>query len=205
VTVKDEKMSKSLGNFFTLKEIFEKYDPQVVRFFYLQTHYRAPIDFFDEVLVQAKNGLTRILDFYRRISKNNSIEGETISDSVKIILKDAQTDFEAAMENDFETGSAITAWFNLIKAVNKLLDENKINLAEQKAILDLLEKLNNILGVLKPNKEEVINEEVESLIKDRNQARADRNWALADQIRDKLAAMNIVLEDGAGGTTWKKN
>lgn len=193
INVDNEKMSKSLGNFFTLKEIFAKYDPQVVRFMFLQTHYRNPVNFSDKLLDQAKAGLERLHGFVRRLEGFKSTDAE-YSSFVK--------EFEEFMDNDFDTSGALGAIFDLVKEVNIGMDSGvAVNAGE---ILSELRKIDAVLGVIFPITEVSIDSEIEALIKEREEARANKDFGKSDRIRDDLLKRGIVLEDSAGGTIWKK-
>lgn len=191
IQVNNEKMSKSLGNFFTLEDIFKKYDPQVVRFMFLQTHYRNPINFSDQLLEQAKAGLTRIHGFVRTMV---SLEGgDEVIDFAKY-----QKDFDEFMDNDFDTSGALSVVFDLIKDVNTLR-----NNADSEKVLEFLKKIDSILGVIF-GKGLVVDNEVDLLIKQREEARKNKDFKKSDDIRDDLLKKGIVLEDTPNGTIWKK-
>jgi len=203
LNINNEKMSKSLGNFFTMKDIFEKFDPQVIRFLFLQSHYRAPIEFSEDALIQAKNGLQRLHDFYRRFVDFETVEGD-VSEVMRDLAETTKKDFEVAMENDFETNNALTAWFNCLKELNRHIDLKLFTSAEKKLFVDLIERLDSVFGVLKPRIEAETDLRVDGLIIERNQARTDKNWTRADEIRQQLKAEGIELEDSLKGTIWKK-
>jgi cysteinyl-tRNA synthetase len=190
ITINKEKMSKSLGNFFTLKDIFKKYKPQAVRYLFLTAHYRSPIEFSDDQLTQAENSLKRIHDFVRNLKNSNG------SDSVDPTA--FLSEFETAISNDFDTVKAIAALFSFIKEVNKL----NVSTETAAEIMKTLEKADTVLGIMP--QEQSIDSNVETLIKEREQARADKNWARSDKIRDELLKQGIELEDTSQGTIWKK-
>ncbi len=193
ITINKEKMSKSLGNFFTLQEIFSKYKPQAVRYLFLTAHYRSPIEFSDDQLTQAENSLKRIHDFIR------SLKNAKGNDSAEQLTQNFLAEFENALLNDFDTVKALASLFTFIKEINKL----NISAEEANKILKTLEKANAILGIL-PQTEEAIDSNIEKLIQEREQARAAKNWAKSDELRDKLLKQGIELEDTAAGTVWKK-
>lgn len=201
INVDDEKMSKSLGNFFTLKDIFKKYDPQVVRFMFLQTHYRNPINFSDKLLDQAKAALGRLHDFVRNLS--HVIVGD-VSDEVRGLVKVAKDTFEKTMDDDFDTAGALGAIFELVKSVNILAKKNDFTDLDVEEILGFLKKVDEVLGVIFFEEEE-LGSDVEALIKEREDARASKDFARADEIRDELLEMGIVLEDKPEGTLWKRS
>ena len=207
LNIDNRKMSKSLGNFFTVREISEKYDLQVLRFFMLSAHYRSPLNFSAELMEAAKNGLERILtaaDNLKFLAGNAS--GEVMTDEEKELFLKTQeyTDsFERAMDDDFNTADAIAAVFELVKYINTTADGTR-----SKEYLDSLykrlESLTDVLGIIIEKKEEMLDEEIEAMIEKRQAARKERNFALADQIRDELLARGIILEDTREGVKWKK-
>ena len=191
INVDNEKMSKSLGNFFTLKDIFKKYDPKVVRFMFLKTSYRNPIDFSDKLLDEAKSALERIHAFVRRIENGESGEKKY----------EFKARFEEAMDNDFDTAGALGVIYDLVKNVNTDLDKGEEIDAE--SILKELKEVDAVLGVVIPEAAE-IDDNIEKLIQEREEARKNKNFDRADEIRDKLLKKGIELEDSADGTIWKK-
>lgn len=231
IQVNDEKMSKSLGNFFTLQDIFKKYDPQVVRFMFLQTHYRNPINFSDALLEQAKSGLERIHDFVRMLgsvsvsecgsgmAKSGESSGGKLSGK-KLKCKgnadadaDADADidvgkymegFESAMDNDFDTSGAFGVVFELVKDVNTLKNNGKFVGADAVKVLKFLKKADSVLGVISPRGEEIIDSHIQSMIDQREEARKSKDFKKSDEIRAELLKKGIVLEDTPHGTVWKK-
>lgn len=207
IMVDNEKMSKSKGNFFTVREIAKEYDLEIIRFFLLTGHYRSPINFSREVIEQAKKSLERIYNGKIKLEELLDLtEEREISDEDQKILnmlqKDAVEKFEYAMDDDLNTADAITAIFNLVKIVNTNLNEKSNKKVVQNAY-DTLMKLSDVLGILK-RKEEGIDEEIEALIDERNQARKNKDFARADEIRDILLSKNIEIKDTRTGTQWKR-
>jgi cysteinyl-tRNA synthetase len=202
IQINNEKMSKSLGNFFTLRDIFKKFDPQVVRFMYLQTHYRSPIDFSDEILTQSKNGLMRLHDFMQRL-QNYEPKDEN-SNSIGGFLEKNKGQFETAMEDDFETPKALSAIFDLVKEINRCMDSKSLSENDKEILLKYLLKIDGVLGILMPTASNIVDQDVENLINERNSARSKKDFRLADKIRDELLEKGIQLEDFAEGTKWKK-
>ena len=207
LNIDNRKMSKSLGNFFTVREISEKYDLQVLRFFVLSAHYRSPLNFSAELMEAAKNGLERILtaaDNLKFLAGNASAERMT-DEEKELFLKTQEyaNSFERAMDDDFNTADAIAAVFELVKYINTTADGTR-----SKEYLDSLykrlESLTDVLGIIIEKKEEMLDEEIEAMIEKRQAARKERNFALADQIRDELLARGIILEDTREGVKWKK-
>ena len=207
LNIDNRKMSKSLGNFFTVREISEKYDLQVLRFFMLSAHYRSPLNFSAELMEAAKNGLERILtaaDNLKFLAGNASAEVMTDEEKELFLKTQEYTDsFERAMDDDFNTADAIAAVFEFVKYINTTADGTR-----SKEYLDSLykrlESLTDVLGIIIEKKEEMLDEEIEAMIEKRQAARKERNFALADQIRDELLARGIILEDTREGVKWKK-
>lgn len=204
INIDNEKMSKSLGNFFTLKEIFKKYDPQVVRFMFLQTHYRNPINFSDVLLNQARAALMRLYDFVRKVKGVVGSGPDGKSDNVTSLISDAKKSFESAMDDDFDTSGALGTLFELVKAVNILLDKGTVTQSGAKEILSFLESIDQVLGIIFPQKEQTIDSDIEALIAKREEAREAKDFDAADKIRDQLSKKGIELEDTSDGTIWKK-
>lgn len=207
LNIDNRKMSKSLGNFFTVREISEKYDLQVLRFFMLSAHYRSPLNFSAELMEASKNGLERILnaveklgDLEARVAEAAMTEKEhaSVAEANALVQK-----YEAAMEDDFNTADAISAVFELVKLSNSTAGEDSTK-AYVSYLKETIEKLCDVLGIITEKKEEVLDSEIEELIAARQQARKDKNFALADEIRGKLLDMGIVLEDTREGVKWKR-
>ena len=205
LNVDNRKMSKSLGNFFTVREIGEKYDLRILRFFMLSAHYRSPLNFSADLMESSKNGLDRILtavdklnDLQAGAKAQNLLEGEEKKPVEELVVK-----FETAMEDDFNTADAISAIFELVKLSNSTTDENSS--AEYVVYLkETIEKLCGVLGIITEKKEEILDDEIEAMIEARQQARKDKNFGLADEIRGKLLDQGIVLEDTREGVKWKR-
>lgn len=200
VQVNNEKMSKSLDNFFTVREVLKQYDAESVRYFLLNGHYRSQLNYSDDNLKQAKASLERLYTAIRDVTPNLEVD----------LTKFAQVEkFNTAMDDDFNTPEALSVMFELAKELNKEKSEGG---AEVENLAGVMIKLGEVLGVLQTPVEQFFQsgedsdvEVIEGLIAKRNQARADKNWAAADEARDALTAMGIVLEDSAGKTTWRKN
>ena len=211
LTIDNTKMSKSLGNFFTVRDIAAKYDLQVLRFFMLSAHYRSPLNFSAELMEAAKNGLSRITTSVQRVRELAQAAREggaahEMSEDEKRLLDEAHgyvTKFETAMEDDFNTADAISAVFELVKFANINVTENG-SAAYAGAVLDILEKLCGVLGIITDRKEEALDGDIEELIAARQQARKDKDFAKADEIRDRLLAMGIVLKDTREGVKWER-
>lgn len=209
LNIDNQKMSKSKGNFFTVREIADKYDLQVLRFFMLSAHYRSPLNFSEELMQAAKNGLERILtaaEYLTRLLKmkeNTEDEMTSQEESLYAASKEYQDKFEAAMDDDCNTADAVSAVFELVKFINTNVSEQSSAAFAQK-LNDRLNTLCGVLGILTEKEEEMLDEEIEQLIQERQEARKNRDFARADQIRDELAAKGILLKDTRQGVTWKR-
>ncbi|MBQ0025762.1 MAG: cysteine--tRNA ligase [Lachnospiraceae bacterium] len=199
LNIDNRKMSKSLGNFFTVRDIAEKYDLQVLRFFMLSAHYRSPLNFSAELMAAAKNGLDRIVTCAKTVKEYAGDTASCGSDELKAYIEK----FEAAMDDDFNTADAIAAVFELVKYINTGIASAMPKEAAA-AASELLTELCDILGINTEVETEELDTQVEALIAERQQARADKNYARADEIRNQLAEMGIVLEDTKEGVKWKK-
>ncbi|MBU3839571.1 MAG: cysteine--tRNA ligase [Candidatus Ruminococcus intestinipullorum] len=207
LNIDNRKMSKSLGNFFTVREISEKYDLQVLRFFMLSAHYRSPLNFSADLMEAAKNGLDRIvtaasnLKFLHENANTQEMtekEKELFASTEKYVRQ-----FEAAMEDDFNTADAISAIFELVKFINtQTSGENSKEFLEK--LLERLVKLTDVLGILVEQEEQMLDADIEALIEERQLARKEKNFARADEIRNDLLAKGIVLEDTREGVKWKR-
>ncbi|MBN4053600.1 cysteine--tRNA ligase [Haliea sp. AH-315-K21] len=205
VRVDDEKMSKSLDNFFTIREVLKKYPAEVIRYFLLSSQYRSAINYSEENLQTAYAALER---FYNALKGIEVGQGVAPDDSDSGGSSVYEKRFHTAMDDDFNTPEAIGVLFELVREINRLRDTD-VEQAQQLVVL--LKKLAGVLGILEMSAEEFLREgsddidatHVESLIAQRKQAREDKDWTRADQIRDELAALNVVLEDKDGVTSWR--
>ena len=205
LNIDNVKMSKSLGNFFTVREISEKYDLQVLRFFMLSAHYRSPLNFSADLMAASKNGLERILTAVDRL-KDLSGTGGAIREEEKPVTEQADAlvrKFEDAMEDDFNTADAVSAIFELVRLANISVDE-----ASSEGLIDYvrtkIETLCGVLGIITEREKEILDSDIEALIEERQAARKARDFARADAIRDQLAAQGILLEDTREGVKWKR-
>ena len=207
LNIDNRKMSKSLGNFRTVRQIGEQYDLQVLRFFMLNAHYRSPLNFSADLMEAAKNSLERILEAAGKLSdRKDNGAAENITEEELALLKEAEgfvTKFEAAMDDDFNTADAIAAIFEIVKLANTNTDAESTKAFVQ-FLFDKIVGLSDILGLIVNKKEEVLDEEVEKLIEERQAARKAKDFAKADEIRDKLADMGIILKDTREGVQWKR-
>ncbi|HCA20976.1 MAG TPA: cysteine--tRNA ligase, partial [Lachnospiraceae bacterium] len=206
--INNEKMSKSLGNFFTVRDICQKYDPQVIRFFMLSAQYRSPLNFSEDLVIAAKNGLERILTCAEKLrdvigTANNS---ETLTDGEQAVLDGVKAyvdRFDEAMDDDLNTADAISVIFELVKYINTNINAESSK-ALAKELYAVFEKLTDVLGVIIEAKGDSLDAEVEALIEERQQARKAKDFAKADEIRDKLLSMGIELKDTREGVKWKR-
>ena len=208
LNIDNKKMSKSAGNFFTVRDIAEKYDLQVLRFFMLSAHYRSPLNFSADLMEAAKNGLERILTCADKLNSyltNANIE-ITLTDAEKQLLEESakyNERYDEAMDDDFNTADAISVIFELVKFINTNTSENS-----SKEFVEALSKqlttLADICGLILTRKEEILDQEIEDLIAARQAARKEKNFKLADEIRDTLLQKGIILEDTREGVKWKR-
>lgn len=202
ITINNEKMSKSKGNFFTVRDILKEYDGEVIRFFLLSGHYRNPINFSDSLMEQAKAGLERISNLRDNLRYLISLEKGDLTDDEKEFLASLskyKEEFSTAMEDDLNTADAITAIFEMVSAVNTYIRDEHSSKFARKA-LELLLMLSNVLGLLEAESDaEEISDEIKKLVDERQQARKDKNFARADEIRDLLKDMGITLKDTPQG------
>lgn len=207
LNIDNKKMSKSLGNFRTVREISEQYDLQVLRFFMLSAHYRSPLNFSADLMEASKNGLERIVnaaDNLKFLMKNAKAENMTEAEKELAVKTDAfVADFERAMDDDFNTADAVAAIFDLVKFINSNTDaESSTEYLNE--LFALLVKLTDVLGLIVDKKEEILAEDIEKLIEERQAARKAKDFARADAIRDELLAKGIILKDTREGVQWKK-
>ena len=208
INVNNEKMSKSLGNFFTVREISEIYDLEVVRLFMLSTHYRNPINFSDEILNQSKAGLERLYNAKEKaeFTINNLEDSKMTEEEAKLQeeLASFRQKFIDAMDDDVNTADAVSAIFELAKFMNSNITENSSKEFAQKT-LDEFNELTGVLNIVnKDKKEDILDEEIEKLIAQRTEAKKNKNFQLADEIRQQLLDKGIILEDTRQGVKWKR-
>ena len=207
LNIDNHKMSKSLGNFFTVREISEKYDLQVLRFFMLSAHYRSPLNFSAELMEAAKNGLERITTAAENLKfLINNARTEDMSEDERKKLAGSTVyveNFEKAMDDDFNTADAISAVFELVKYMNTTTDGASSKEYLQN-LFDCLIRLTDVLGIIVDKEDEILASDIEALIEERQAARKAKNFARADEIRDELLAKGIILKDTREGVQWKK-
>lgn len=207
LNIDNKKMSKSAGNFFTVRDISEKYDLQVLRFFMLSAHYRSPLNFSADLMEAAKNGLDRIVTSVSNLNflmekaadvPTTEEEQQLCKEAEKYIAK-----FDEAMDDDFNTADAVSVIFELVKFANTNVNEQS-GKAFIQAVKDEIVMLSDICGLIVEKKAEILDTQIEALIQERQEARKAKNFARADEIRDTLAAQGIILEDTREGVKWKR-
>ncbi len=206
LNIDNKKMSKSLGNFFTVREIGEKYDLQVLRFFMLSAHYRSPLNFSADLMEAAKSSLERIRTAAEKLRFLSQKAAGDMTPQEETLLKETDVfveKYEAAMEDDFNTADAIAAVFEFVKFSNTNTPEGSSK-PYVDALYDRLRKLCDVLGIVIEPEPEILDAEIEALIQERQDARKDKNFARADEIRDQLLDMGILLKDTREGVTWKR-
>lgn len=207
LNIDNRKMSKSLGNFRTVRQIGEQYDLQVLRFFMLNAHYRSPLNFSADLMEAAKNSLERILEAAGKLSdRKDNGAAENITEEELALLKEAEgfvTKFEAAMDDDFNTADALAAIFELVKFANTNVNENSSR-EFAGGLYEELFKLSDVLGLKIEKKEEILDKEIENLIQERQAARKAKDFKRADEIRDELLKKGIILKDTREGVKWQR-
>ncbi len=207
ININNQKMSKSLGNFFTVRDILQKYDAEIVRFFMLSAHYRNPVNFSDVLMEQSKSAVERVYTCIDNLHflLDNSENHEPNENEQKLIqeLDKCKQKFIDAMDDDLNTADAIASIFDIVYACNTYLStENKNSVEVINKALETIAELGGILGLFTKSRKNSLDAEIEAMIEERNKARAEKNWAKADEIRDKLKEMHIVLKDTPMGVKW---
>ena len=206
LNIDNRKMSKSLGNFRTVREIAKQYDLQVLRFFMLSAHYRSPLNFSADLMESSKNALERIVDAAGRLRDRKEADKSPMTENEQSLLAEAvsfRKKFEEAMDDDFNTADALAAVFELVKFANTNVTEESTG-AFAGAVLDIMVTLCDVLGLVVLKKEEVLDKDVEELIQERQAARKAKDFAKADEIRSRLLEMGIELKDTREGVKWKR-
>ena len=206
INIENEKMSKSLGNFLLVHEALKEVDPMVLRFFMLSVHYRHPINYSRELIEQAANGWSRIKEAYQNIEYRLSVTaglGEA-SESMERKLESIKASFIESMDDDINTANAVTVLFDLAREANIYAKADHVSKATLEQVLSLFDELTGVLGLTLAEEKELLDAEIDQLIQERNDARAARNFARADEIRDLLKEQNIQLEDTTQGVRWKR-
>lgn len=207
ININNEKMSKSKGNFFTVRDISKKYDLEIVRFFMLSAHYRNPVNFSDEMLNQAKAGLERLYNAKEKLEFTiSNLSESAIKDEEKELINELESykdKFINAMEDDLNTADAVSAIFELSKFINTNVNETS-SLEFAKMCLDKFNELTGVLNIVNKKNDDILDKDIEELIQKRADAKKNKDFKLADEIRQELLDKGIVLEDTRQGTKWKR-
>ncbi len=198
--VNKDKMSKSLRNFFTIKDVLKKYDKNTIRFMFISSHYRKPLDFSEETIEQAKNSLQKLNEFMLKLNSYKSKSKDY--EKLPPLIKKTEIDFEKAMDNDFETHNAITAIFNFTKVINKLISEEKLSEKDAKKIKEFMLRIDKVFCVLE--EEITIPKEVKELVEKREIVRKNKDFKSADQLREKIKSLGYYIDDTKEGSIIKK-
>ena len=202
INVDNVKMSKSLGNFFTVRDVLKEFKPETIRFFMLSSHYRSPINFSRDLIIQAQTGLERIYTCLDNLEflANNAVSGN-VDSNVMEMCNSYKKAFCDALDDDFNTSLAISVLFDFARDINTNItsENNKETIME---VYNMLKELGGVLGLLQKQQDKTLDEDIEKLIEQRQQARKEKNFALADKIRDDLKAQGIILEDTPQGVKW---
>lgn len=203
--VAGRKMAKSSGNFFTLRDLVSKgHDPLAVRYLLMSAHYRAQLNFTEEALSDAAKAVEALRGTFRRVKSAEETSKQDNISLRKLLLKELQ-EFERAMDDDLNTARALAAVHRTARAVNRAIDQGELSKKDVTAVLRLFSRLDNVLGILTDGtRPQELPKEAERLIGERDQARANRDWATADKLREELYAMGIIVEDTPAGTAWKR-
>lgn len=206
INIENKKMSKSEGNFFTVREVGEQYDLEVLRFFLLSAHYRSPINFSEDNMIQAKNALERLYNGKKNIEEllasSKNIESNNVDEYIIKGIDTLEDKFNSSMEDDLNTADAISVLFEVVRYANTNLTK-ETSKATLEYILEKLTVLSEVLGLLGA-KEELLDDEIQELIEERNQARQDKDYKRSDEIRDELLEKGITLMDSAEGVKWRR-
>lgn len=199
---KTQKMSKSLGNFMILREALKKYSPETLRFYFLSSHYRSPLDYNEDLLKQAEAATNRLAEFgYRIKSIRNSLSSSTTKLS---IIEETRHDFELEMDDDFNTPKAISRIFELVRQINPLIDSGQLDQGVFEKVIETLELFNKILGII-PSKPLEVNDEIKKLVTKREEARKNKDFALSDQLREQIKNTGYEIDDTIYGPLVKKS
>jgi cysteinyl-tRNA synthetase len=206
INIDNEKMSKSLGNFVLVHDMVKEHDPQVIRFFMLAVHYRNPINFSKELLESAEAGLNRIRTAYENVKHRLTVTAGLGTDEEAWLEKTAslKARFKKEMDDDFNTANAISVLFDTAKEANVYLQEDNVSEKVLTSFIEIFEDMSGVLGLTLHKEAELLDADIDALIQERNEARKQRDFARADEIRDMLKEQNIILEDTAQGVRWKR-
>jgi cysteinyl-tRNA synthetase len=205
LNIDNEKMSKSLGNGILIRDLVKNVRPESFRFFMLSAHYRNPLNFSDESLVQAGNGLERIQNSYDNLGHRFGIAQEGAApNELAARVQEISAQFKDKMDDDFNTPDAITAVFDLVMEANLYLQQDRVSRSGLQLLIDQFHAFDYVLGILRQEADELLDEDIEQLIVERTNARKDRNWVRADEIRELLTNKGIYLEDTPQGIRWRR-
>ncbi|CAD7360655.1 MULTISPECIES: cysteine--tRNA ligase [Staphylococcus] len=207
INIDNEKMSKSLGNFILVHDIIKEVDPDVLRFFMISVHYRSPINYNIERVEAARSGLERIRNSYQALIEREAVATNLVDDTNYLEqIEQVLEQFEKVMDDDFNTANAITAWYDLVKLTNKYMLEDNTSTQVIQRFKEVFQIFSDVLGIplTSQKDEQLLDEEIEKLIEERNEARKAKDFARADEIRDQLKAQNIILEDTPQGVRFKR-
>ncbi len=207
INIDNEKMSKSLGNFILVHDIIKEVDPDVLRFFMISVHYRSPINYNVERVEAARSGLERIRNSYQALIEREAVATDLVDDTNYLEqIEQILEQFEKVMDDDFNTANAITAWYDLVKLTNKYMLEDNTSTQVIQRFKEVFQIFSEVLGIPLTSRkdEQLLDEEIEKLIEERNEARKAKDFARADEIRDQLKAQNIILEDTPQGVRFKR-
>ncbi|AKS70042.1 cysteinyl-tRNA synthetase [Staphylococcus schleiferi] len=207
INIDNEKMSKSLGNFILVHDIIKEVDPDVLRFFMISVHYRSPINYNIERVEAARSGLERIRNSYQALIEREAVATDLVDDTNYLEqIEQVLEQFEKVMDDDFNTANAITAWYDLVKLTNKYMLEDNTSTQVIQRFKEVFQIFSEVLGIplTSQKDEQLLDEEIEKLIEERNEARKAKDFARADGIRDQLKAQNIILEDTPQGVRFKR-
>ncbi len=206
ININNEKMSKSLGNFVLVHDIIKQIDPQLLRFFILSVHYRHPINFSDELIENTKNGFERIKTAYENLHHRLEVSSNLTTEDSKWLeaIEASMEEFKTNMDDDFNTANAISVLYSLAKQANQYLNEKHTSTNVIRGFLEIFETISDVLGIQLTKNNELLDEEIEQMIAQREEARKNRDFQLSDQIRDNLKALNIILEDTPQGLRWRR-
>ncbi|RLI22303.1 cysteine--tRNA ligase, partial [Candidatus Bathyarchaeota archaeon] len=201
--VEGQKMAKSLGNYYTLKDLLDKgYSAKAIRFLLLSAHYRQPLNFTFKGLEAAEKAVERLQIFMDRLKK---ADGSGCGKEIEELMQKVKKEFEDAMDDDLDINTALAALFNFVREVNRLIDQNKLSKEEAEKVRELMLNFDKVLGIIgKEEEAEELPDEIMKLIKKREEARKRKDWKTADEIREKLRKMGIILEDTPEGVKWRK-
>lgn len=209
LNIQNEKMSKSLGNFFTARDVLARHSVEAIRLFFSQTHYRGPLNFSDELLEAAQKGVDKIINLAQRLNEE-ILKQDDNEDETEIDVQNFVKDFEAAMDDDFNTPQAVAVIFDFVKEVNKILDQSSLPKSTLIELKNFLKKTaDDVLGIISFEELESSNKSIEDdliklIIELRDQLKKEKNYQIADKIRNSLNELGIILQDGKSGTSYKK-